>query len=1056
MESKSDKNKRFVNGISRKILVFYFVLPGLNGGYWDAIGVRGVVREKIQKQESLESAEKEKANSKSEQKKQNKERRSLSKDSPRKRHRTLSSGKQETETSNTTRNKKSPTPPRRLKSLDTDPATSKTAKTPLRQSRSLENCNISNPWVVVENAGLEARLDKKSITETWVHTSPSHPVDSTAFIGEILDDLLMGLQLFSQTSQTMIEAEGQQGASSLTEENENKDLGERSPKLSRRKSPVNDISPALDSNSLEKEITESPKSEMIKPRSLRRRSSAVLVSKSTEESSMKEDLTVVSPRSLRRRSQVEESPSAKESREDKHVSPSLQLTTEECGLVAESKTSNEDNAVEESIPKPEIGVQEKIPLHKTLDEKMKDGESSHPMDHALSCMTSSVEINNTQPTKVNDRKEEDPSSISEDRVSKKRGPLENNSSAKRQRVDPEEAVSDVDPICEDFEAYPVHFDEGFLGAAEENFSAGEVTSDSTWPKDKKSQSGPGEKTVMTGEEKSSEPNGSKSDGTEERDPKLDKSGEKKSKVCHQRIVTRKRSVESPWISSNGEQKSRRRVDNVKEASKTEKENDSKKEDSPSRSVTTEEEEGTNPQTISHAVSETEEKTISSEEKKTKARKYPKNTWMTRKAKDDCQSREKEKAEEEKREHQVFEFEEEPEDNVDPPIGRILELVVNDDDLKEKPCLEKDSGNGSERDEDDTVIEDLVDMDYMNISKDSVGENSDIWSSINEALMDVSKSTSNKEEEHDEETKSPEKKDDLDFDLGSSKKGGFDWPEGLAELKDEFADDNNDIWASTNEMMNQISMSLDVSPLQPKADQKSHERSPSRKSRSKKRRAEENLGNPDSGKENADTDVVEGDIVVESKKIEKVLSPVTKRKKDPRPKPPKSSERKSPLPSSPTPKRQRSLSGSSDESCEESRQLGEKSTKPGEVVRLASGNHRTIQIIEPIPLVNPSDSSSSDKTSTRTKASPRKVKEVHQNRERTKPERISQTETRRKEESNSSKSKSSKKPSTSKSKQDWSLKSLTKTHPSSLVKYYDNEYDRLTNKPETSKSRRPSK
>merc|ERR1712192_349332 len=39
---------------------------GLNGGYWDAIGVRGVVREKIQKQESLESAEKEKAHSKPE------------------------------------------------------------------------------------------------------------------------------------------------------------------------------------------------------------------------------------------------------------------------------------------------------------------------------------------------------------------------------------------------------------------------------------------------------------------------------------------------------------------------------------------------------------------------------------------------------------------------------------------------------------------------------------------------------------------------------------------------------------------------------------------------------------------------------------------------------------------------------------------------------------------------------------------------------------------------------------------------------------------------------
>merc|ERR1719242_1593805 len=109
-------------------------------------------------------------------------------------------------------------------------------------------------------------------------------------------------------------------------------------------------------------------------------------------------------------------------------------------------------------------------------------------------------------------------------------------------------------------------------------------------------------------------------------------------------------------------------------------------------------------------------------------------------------------------------------------------------------------------------------------------------------MDVSKSASSKDEEQDEETKSPEKKDDLDFDLGSSsKKGGFDWPEGLAELKDEFADDNADIWASVNEDMNEISITLDVSPLQPKADQKSHERSPSRKSRSKKRRTEENLG-----------------------------------------------------------------------------------------------------------------------------------------------------------------------------------------------------------------------
>ena len=99
--------------------------------------MRGVVREKIQRQESLESAEKEKAHNKAEQKKTTKEKRSLSKDSPRKRHRTLSSGKQEAEPGNPARNKKSPTPPRRLKSLDTDLETSKLVKSPLKQS--LEN-----------------------------------------------------------------------------------------------------------------------------------------------------------------------------------------------------------------------------------------------------------------------------------------------------------------------------------------------------------------------------------------------------------------------------------------------------------------------------------------------------------------------------------------------------------------------------------------------------------------------------------------------------------------------------------------------------------------------------------------------------------------------------------------------------------------------------------------------------------------------------------------------------------------------------------------------------
>merc|ERR1719341_1300839 len=112
----------------------------------------------------------------------------------------------------------------------------------------------------------------------------------------------------------MVQAEGERSASS--EETENKNLGENSPRSTRRKSPANVISPALDSNSLEEEIKESLATEIIKSRPLRRRSSAVekppaLVSKPMEESSKNEDLKVLSPRSLRRRSQVEEKSSAK-------------------------------------------------------------------------------------------------------------------------------------------------------------------------------------------------------------------------------------------------------------------------------------------------------------------------------------------------------------------------------------------------------------------------------------------------------------------------------------------------------------------------------------------------------------------------------------------------------------------------------------------------------------------------------------------------------------------------------------------------------------------------
>merc|ERR1719346_833903 len=184
--------------------------------------------------------------------------------------------------------------------------------------------------------------------------------------------------------------------------------------------------------------------------------------------------------------------------------------------------------------------------------------------------------------------------------------------------------------------------------------------------------------------------------------KLERNSEIKPIAPHQRIVTRKRSVESPWISSNSEQKSRR-------SSKTEQQDGPRKEECPP-------EVEAKPQTSAPVVNP------GPEEKRAKSRKYQKDGWMTRKPAVDNPLKEKEKEEEKRKKEQVFDFEEEPTVSVDPPIGKILELVVDAEDLKENPCLEKDSGNGSERDDDDNVIEDLSDMDYMNLSKDSGGEN----------------------------------------------------------------------------------------------------------------------------------------------------------------------------------------------------------------------------------------------------------------------------------------------------------------------------------------------
>merc|ERR1711988_507346 len=111
--------------------------------------------------------------------------------------------------------------------------------------------------------------------------------------------------------------------------------------------------------------------------------------------------------------------------------------------------------------------------------------------------TCSVEINNSQSGNESNRKEDLPSS-----VSKKRRSNEERSPTKRQKVDQDEAVSDIDPICEDFESYPVPFDEGFLGSTEEEKVApGEVMADSTEVGDKNGEPEQEEQTGMADTEK---------------------------------------------------------------------------------------------------------------------------------------------------------------------------------------------------------------------------------------------------------------------------------------------------------------------------------------------------------------------------------------------------------------------------------------------------------------------------------------------------------------------------------------------------------------------------
>jgi len=106
-----------------------------------------------------------------------------------------------------------------------------------------------------------------------------------------------------------------------------------------------------------------------------------------------------------------------------------------------------------------------------------------------------------------------------------------------------------------------------------------------------------------------------------------------------------------------------------------------------------------------------------------------------------------------------------------------------------------------------------------------------------------------------------------------------WPIGC-DLKDEITDEDNDVWASTNNLMASINEKIsNEKAKQTKTDNHSRNKgeTSSRKSRQVRKQSEETLGNPDSGKENAD---VEASPRNSSKRNEKNHSPASKRRKNP--------------------------------------------------------------------------------------------------------------------------------------------------------------------------------
>jgi len=328
---------------------------------------------------------------------------------------------------------------------------------------------------------------------------------------------------------------------------------------------------------------------------------------------------------------------------------------------------------------------------------------------------------------------------------------------------------------------------------------------------------------------------------------------------------------------------------------------------------------------------------------------------------------------------IYEFEDE----------ELLDKTKNSkatDGLEKEEKLKQNVLKNKSKDTVEKVEDAMLQDEFTNYENEDDG---DIWSSINETLKDIKESTNSKIKPkvdnkkrtyiRKEDTKEDDScRDSLLDDLNSSQASAIDsWSYDGDILKDEITGDNIDIWASTNEIMRSISESLsDSKPIKPSPSKSTlrDKKEPkctldiqsSRKSRQKRKDSDENLGNPDSGKENTDDNLEV--MKSETKKVERVLSPVTKRRKianrkyvnDDFEDSQSSSKQKETKGSKEAEsdrqsKRSRSVSSSSDE-CHESEakktltENSEKSVKQNKSsLYKTSTVRKTIQLIDPIPL-----------------------------------------------------------------------------------------------------------